>query len=103
MAAHIGHAYEVMATDAIARFKRLDGYDVYFQTGTDEHGQRCSARPKPRACRRRTMSTVAALFHQMADTLNISYDRFIRTTEADHACRHRIVAAHGGEWRYLSQ
>ena len=46
-APHIGHAYEAIATDAIARFMRLDGYDVYFLTGTDEHGQRCS-RPRPR-------------------------------------------------------
>ncbi|MGL4325613.1 MAG: methionine--tRNA ligase [Beijerinckiaceae bacterium] len=82
---HIGHAYEVMATDAIARFKRLDGYDVYFQTGTDEHGQKVQRAAEAKGVSPKDyVDGLAALFHQMADALNISYDRFIRTTEADH-------------------
>ncbi|MGL4494717.1 MAG: methionine--tRNA ligase, partial [Beijerinckiaceae bacterium] len=82
---HIGHAYEVMATDAIARFKRLDGYDVYFQTGTDEHGQKVQRAAEAKGVSPKDyVDGLAALFHQMADALNISYDRFIRTTEAAH-------------------
>ena len=84
-APHIGHAYEVIATDAIARFQRLDGYDVYFTTGTDEHGlkiQQSAARAgtTPRAF----VDDMAARFKAMADALHCDYDRFIRTTEPDH-------------------
>ena len=85
-APHIGHAYEVIATDAIARFKRLDGYDVQFTTGTDEHGlkiQQTAARAgvTPRAF----VDDMAGRFQGMADVLNCTYDRFIRTTEPAHA------------------
>ena len=84
-APHIGHAYEVIATDAIARFKRLDGYEVLFTTGTDEHGLKIQQTANrlnttPRAL----VDDMAALFKGMADTLNCSYDRFIRTTEPAH-------------------
>jgi methionyl-tRNA synthetase len=82
---HIGHAYEVVSTDAIARFKRIDGYDVFFMTGTDEHGlkvqqtaQRNGTTPKA------FVDDLAAQFRAMADRLNCSYDRFIRTTDPDH-------------------
>ncbi|HKR24624.1 MAG TPA: methionine--tRNA ligase, partial [Allosphingosinicella sp.] len=88
---HIGHAYEAVATDAIARFQRLRGRDVRFQTGTDEHGLKMAqtARDKgvPPAAFADEMS---ALFKQMDDDLNISYDRFIRTTEPAH---HRATQA----------
>ncbi len=82
---HIGHAYEVVAAAAIARFKRLDGYDVFFMTGTDEHGlkiQQTAARTDtdPRAF----VDEMAPKFRAMADLLGCSYDRFIRTTDADH-------------------
>jgi methionyl-tRNA synthetase len=82
---HIGHAYEVIASDAIARFKRLDGYDVYFVTGTDEHGlkiQQTSVRSgtTPRAF----VDEMAPKFRAMAERLSCSFDRFIRTTDADH-------------------
>ena len=85
-APHIGHAYEVIATDAIARCERLDGYDVQFTTGTDEHGlkiQQTAARAgvTPRAF----VDDMAARFQGMADALNCSYDRFIRTTAPAHA------------------
>ncbi|UMY16895.1 methionine--tRNA ligase [Methylobacterium organophilum] len=84
-APHIGHAYEVIATDAIARFKRLDGYAVLFSTGTDEHGlkiQQTASRAgvSPRAF----VDGMAARFKAVADALNCSYDRFIRTTEPEH-------------------
>lgn len=84
-APHVGHAYEYIATDAIARFKRLDGFDVRFLTGTDEHGQKvaetAAAAGIPTAELARRNSDV---FQRMQEALNISFDRFIRTTDADH-------------------
>jgi len=82
---HIGHAYEVIATDAMARFKRLDGFDVFFMTGTDEHGQKMLQTAQregitPRELAQRNSDA----FQSMNDELGISYDRFIRTTDADH-------------------
>ncbi|GLE54471.1 methionine--tRNA ligase [Mycobacterium montefiorense] len=81
----MGHAYEYIATDAIARFKRLDGFDVRFLTGTDEHGQKvaetAAAAGVPTAELARRNSDV---FQRMQEALNISFDRFIRTTDADH-------------------
>ncbi|MDX1890380.1 methionine--tRNA ligase [Mycolicibacterium sp. 050158] len=82
---HIGHAYEYVATDAIARFKRLDGFDVRFLTGTDEHGlkmaQTAAAEGIPTAELARRNSDA---FQAMQSKLGISFDRFIRTTDADH-------------------
>ena len=81
----LGHAYEYVATDAIARFKRLDGFDVRFLTGTDEHGlkvaQAAAAEGLPTAELARRNSDV---FQRLQERLNISFDRFIRTTDADH-------------------
>ena len=82
---HIGHAYEAIATDAVARFQRLDGKDVFFLTGTDEHGlkmvQTAEAEKLP------TMEVAtrnAQRFKDMDERLNVSFDRFIRTTEEQH-------------------
>jgi methionyl-tRNA synthetase len=84
-APHVGHAYEYIATDAIARFKRLDGFDVRYLTGTDEHGLKmagtAAAEGIPTAQLARRNSDV---FEQLQQTLNISFDRFIRTTDPDH-------------------
>ncbi|OBA79580.1 methionine--tRNA ligase [Mycobacterium sp. 1164966.3] len=84
-APHLGHAYEYIATDAIARFKRLDGFDVRFQTGTDEHGlkmvQAAAAAGLPTAELARRNSDE---FQRLQERLDISFDRFIRTTDADH-------------------
>jgi methionyl-tRNA synthetase len=84
-APHIGHAYEYIATDAIARFKRLDGLDVRYLTGTDEHGlkmaETAAAEGIPTADLARRNSDV---FQRLQDKLDITYDRFIRTTDADH-------------------
>jgi methionyl-tRNA synthetase len=84
-APHLGHAYEYIATDVIARFKRLDGFDVRFLTGTDEHGlkvaQAAAAEGLPTAELARRNSDV---FQRLQERLNISFDRFIRTTDADH-------------------
>jgi methionyl-tRNA synthetase len=84
-APHIGHAYEVVASDAIARFKRIDGYDVFFMTGTDEHGLKIQqTADKSGTTPKAFVDEMAAKFKAMADRLDCSYDRFIRTTDADH-------------------
>lgn len=84
-APHIGHAYEVLATDALARFKRLDGYDVMFLTGTDEHGQKIeqTARKQGRSAAE-FVDEMAQLFKDMVAELGCSNDDFIRTTDAHH-------------------
>ncbi|QGP78423.1 methionine--tRNA ligase [Sphingobium sp. CAP-1] len=82
---HIGHAYEVIATDAIARFQRMMGRDVFFQTGTDEHGLKMAQTARGRGIEPRELADeMAGYFKQMNERLNISHDRFIRTSEADH-------------------
>ncbi len=84
-APHIGHAYEVVAADAIARFKRLDGDDVFFMTGTDEHGLKIQqAADRAGLSAKALVDEMAQKFRAMADRLECSYDRFIRTTDADH-------------------
>jgi methionyl-tRNA synthetase len=84
-APHIGHAYEVIASDAIARFKRLDGFDVFFMTGTDEHGLKIQqTASKSGTTAQAFVDEMAPKFREMADLLNCSYDRFIRTTDEDH-------------------
>jgi methionyl-tRNA synthetase len=84
-APHLGHAYTSVAADIFARFKRLDGYDVFFLTGTDEHGQKVEAAaraaglPPQQFC-----DNIAADFLDMAQRMNVSFDQFIRTTEPRH-------------------
>jgi methionyl-tRNA synthetase len=82
---HIGHAYEAIAADAIARFQRAQGRDVRFQTGTDEHGLKMAqAARSENVAPRAFADKMSQLFQQMCDTLNVSYDRFIRTSEPEH-------------------
>jgi methionyl-tRNA synthetase len=82
---HIGHAYEVIATDAIARFQRLDGYDVFFLTGTDEHGiKMVQTAAKEGIAPAELVARNVPRFQAMDDRLNCSYDEFIRTTEPRH-------------------
>ncbi|MHB2207663.1 methionine--tRNA ligase [Methylobacterium sp. CM6257] len=84
-APHIGHAYEVIAADAIARFHRIDGYDVLFSTGTDEHGLKIQqAASRAGTTPRAFVDGTAARFQAMADRMDCAYDRFIRTTEPGH-------------------
>jgi len=84
-APHIGHAYEVIATDAIARFHRLDGRDVLFTTGTDEHGLKIQqTAAKAGVTPRAFVDDMAGRFKAVADRLDCTYDRFIRTTESQH-------------------
>jgi methionyl-tRNA synthetase len=82
---HIGHAYEAIATDCIARFMRLDGYDVYFLTGTDEHGQKMQqTAAKEGLTARELRDRNVPRFEAMVKALNCSNDDFIHTTEARH-------------------
>ncbi|WP_046863435.1 methionine--tRNA ligase [Microvirga massiliensis] len=84
-APHIGHAYEAVATDAIARFKRLDGYDVFFMTGVDEHGLKMTQTAAKEGLTPAQLSDRnVPLFEAMCDRLAVSRDRFIRTTEPAH-------------------
>jgi len=82
---HIGHAYEAIATDALARFQRLDGKDVFFLTGTDEHGLKMVQTAELEKLPTLEVATRNALrFKEMDQRLNVSFDRFIRTTEPAH-------------------
>ena len=82
---HIGHAYEAIAADVIARFQRSQGRDVRFQTGTDEHGLKMAQAARAEGVEPRVFADrMSRLFQEMCDKLNVSYDRFIRTSEADH-------------------
>ena len=84
-APHIGHAYEAIATDALARFQRLDGKDVFFLTGTDEHGLKMIQTAEAEKLTPMEIATRnAQRFKEMDQRLNISFDRFIRTTEEQH-------------------
>ena len=84
-APHIGHAYEAIATDALARFQRLDGKDVFFLTGTDEHGLKMvQTAQKENLATADLAARNAARFKEMDQRLNISFDRFIRTSEQQH-------------------
>lgn len=82
---HLGHAYEMILTDVIARFKRLDGHDVFFLTGTDEHGEKiATTASNNNMAPREFCDRYAAEFQEMDKILNISQDNFIRTTEPRH-------------------
>jgi methionyl-tRNA synthetase len=82
---HIGHAYEAIGADAIARYQRLAGRDVFFLTGTDEHGLKMSQAARDRGITPHALADeMSSLFRTMDERLNISFDRFIRTTEPAH-------------------
>ena len=82
---HIGNSYEIVMTDAIARYKRLQGYDVFFQTGTDEHGQKIEEIAAAEGITpKQHVDRVAGEIKDICDLLNTTYDKFIRTTDPDH-------------------
>jgi methionyl-tRNA synthetase len=82
---HMGHAYEAIATDAIARFKRLDGHDVRFVTGTDEHGLKIAQAARTEGVEPRAyVDRMSQSFIDLDRQLGISFDRFVRTTDDDH-------------------
>ena len=82
---HIGNSYEIVLADCIARFKRKDGYDVYFQTGTDEHGQKIELKAQEAGVTpKEYVDSVAGVIRGLWDLMNTSYDHFIRTTDDYH-------------------
>lgn len=82
---HIGNSYEIVLADSIARYKRADGYDVYFQTGSDEHGQKIETRAlEEDMSPKEFVDVTAGTIKHLWDMMNTSYDRFIRTTDQDH-------------------
>ena len=82
---HIGNSYEIVLADSIARFKRKDGYDVFFQTGTDEHGQKIELKSEEAGISpKEYVDNVAKEIRRICDALNTSYDHFIRTTDDYH-------------------
>ncbi len=82
---HIGNNYEIVLADSIARFKRKEGYDVFFQTGTDEHGQKIELKAQDAGVSpKEFVDKVAGTIQGLCDLLNISYDKFIRTTDDYH-------------------
>lgn len=90
---HIGHAYTTLACDVLARFKRLDGYDVMFLTGTDEHGQKVDKSAAAKGIDPQTFTDqVSQNFRDLAVHMNYSNDDFIRTTEE----RHKKPVRHSG-------
>ena len=82
---HIGNTYEIVLADSIARFKRKEGYDVFFQTGTDEHGQKIELKAaEANITPKEFVDNVATEIKRIWDLMNTSYDKFIRTTDEDH-------------------
>src|SRR5436305_9345740 len=95
---HIGHAYEAIATDAVARFQRLRGRDVFFMTGTDEHGLKMAQAARERGVAPQQLAAeMSALFKAMDERLEISFDRFIRTTEPAHHAASQAI------WRAMAE
>ena len=82
---HIGNTYEIVLADAIARYKRFQGYDVRFQTGTDEHGQKIELKAAEAGITpKQFVDNVSTEIKRIWDLMNTSYDKFIRTTDEDH-------------------
>ena len=82
---HIGNSYEIVLADSIARYKRAQGYDVFFQTGTDEHGQKIELKAEEAGITpKEFVDNVSTEIKRIWDLMNTSYDKFIRTTDADH-------------------
>ncbi|MGN1399693.1 MAG: methionine--tRNA ligase [Erysipelotrichaceae bacterium] len=82
---HIGNTYEIIMADAIARYKRMKGFDVFFQTGTDEHGQKIEEKAKKANMEpKQYVDKIAQEIKDVFDLMNVSYDKFIRTTDQDH-------------------
>lgn len=82
---HIGNTYEIVLADSIARYKRFQGYDVFFQTGTDEHGQKIELKAAETGVTpQEFVDHVAGQIHEIWDLMDTSYDKFIRTTDKDH-------------------
>jgi len=82
---HIGNLYEIILADAIARYKRFQNYDVFFMTGTDEHGEKIQQLAKQEGIRpQEYVNNVSGQIKELFKLMNISYDKFIRTTDSYH-------------------
>src|SRR5574344_881145 len=82
---HIGTTYEIVLADSIARFKRQQGYDVFFQTGTDEHGQKIELKAQEaQITPKQFVDDVSTEIRRIWDLMNTSYDKFVRTTDEKH-------------------
>ena len=106
---HIGNTYEIVLADAIARYKRMTGFDVYFQTGTDEHGQKIQQKAEAAGITpQQHVDNVSGEIHRIWDLMNTSYDKFIRTTDPEHvaegaedlqdACTSRATSTRASMW-----
>ncbi len=85
---HIGNTYEIVLADAIARYKRMTGFDVYFQTGTDEHGQKIQQKAEAAGITpQRHVDNISGEIRRIWDLMNTSYDKFIRTTDPEHVAK----------------
>ena len=85
---HIGNTYEIVLADAIARYKRMTGYDVYFQTGTDEHGQKIQEKAEAAGITpQEYVDNVAGEIHRIWDLMNTTYDKFVRTSDPEHVAK----------------
>lgn len=82
---HIGNTYEIVLADSVARYKRMQGYDVYFQTGTDEHGEKIQQKAEAAGITpQQYVDNVAGQIKNIWDIMNTTYDRFVRTTDKAH-------------------
>ena len=82
---HIGNTYEVVLADSIARYKRLKGFDVYFQTGTDEHGEKIEIKAREKGVTpKEFVDDVSSEIKRIWDIMDTSYDKFVRTTDPNH-------------------
>ena len=91
---HIGNTYEIVLADAIARYKRQEGYDVYFQTGTDEHGQKIQQKAEAAGITpQEYVDNVASQIKDIWDLMNTTYDRFVRTTDPEHKTKVQKIFA----------
>lgn len=82
---HIGNTYEIVLADSIARYKRLKGYDVYFQTGTDEHGEKIEIKARENGIQpKEFVDDISSEIQRIWDVMNTSYDKFVRTTDVNH-------------------
>src|SRR5574344_2269439 len=82
---HIGNTYEIVLSDAIAKYKRLQGYDVYFQTGTDEHGEKIEGKAREAGIEpQKYVDNISKQIKDIWNIMNTSYDKFVRTTNLEH-------------------
>ena len=94
---HIGNTYEIVLADSIARYRRMQGYDVFFQTGTDEHGQKVELKAEEKGVTpKEFVDDVAGEIKRIWDLMNTSYDKFIRTTDEDHEKQVQKNVDHSG-------